>query len=141
MRLSTQGLRRPVKLELSMTSMIDVVFLLLIFFLVTTSFVRPEQRLRSNIKQEQAAPTAGAADLEPALIDILPGPAGFVFRVGGVTTAELQPIADVLATFQHRENGAFVRVVDAAPFDLPARAIHLCRQMGFEPVTLIPLSE
>jgi biopolymer transport protein ExbD len=32
------------KIELSMTAMIDVVFLLLIFFLVTTTFVPPEFR-------------------------------------------------------------------------------------------------
>ena len=143
MRLSTLGLRRQVKLELSMASMIDVVFLLLIFFLVTTSFVRPEQRLRSNIKVDQKSQAQGAVDLEPAIIDILPGEreGEYVFRLGGVTSPDLQPISEVLATFQNKDDGAYVRVVDAAPFDLPARAVHLCKQAGFELVTLIPLTD
>ncbi len=142
MRLSTLGLRRQVKLELSMASMIDVVFLLLIFFLVTTSFVRPEQRLRSNIKVNQKSQSQGAIDLEPAIIDILPGEGEgtYVFRLGGVTSPDLQPIGDVLATFQNKDDGAYVRVVDSAPFDMPARAVHLCKQSGFELVTLIPLA-
>lgn len=139
MRLSTQGLRRQVKLELSMAAMIDVVFLLLIFFLVTTSFIRPEHRLRSNIKVNQKSQAQGAVDLEPAIIDIIPGDGGYVFRLGGVTSPDLQPIGEVLATFQNKDDGAYVRVVDAAPFDLPARAVHLCKQQGFELVTLIPL--
>jgi biopolymer transport protein ExbD len=139
MKLSVQHLNREVKLELSMTSMIDVVFLLLIFFLVTTSFIRPEHRLRSSIKVDQQTEARGAVDLEPAIIDIIPEGGGFVFRLGGVKSSELEPIGDVLATFQNYDEGAFVRVVDAAPFDMPARAINLCKQKGFELVTLIPL--
>ena len=46
MKLSNRAVdSRSNKIELSMTSMIDVVFLLLIFFLVTTTFVRPEKQL------------------------------------------------------------------------------------------------
>ncbi|HUU43209.1 MAG TPA: biopolymer transporter ExbD [Planctomycetota bacterium] len=42
--------RRPPKPELNMASMIDVVFLLLIFFMCTSTF-KIEQELRSNLPQ------------------------------------------------------------------------------------------
>ena len=45
MRLSSHKLQRETHLELPMTSMIDVVFLLLIFFMTTSAFVKTEREL------------------------------------------------------------------------------------------------
>lgn len=121
-----------------MTSMIDVVFLLLVFFLVTTSFNRPEHRLRSAITADSAA-DAGSGDLEPAIIDIVADGESFQYRIGDVRSADLEPIRQVLQTFRNKETGAYVRVIDAAPFDWPARAIAACKQSGFELISYVPL--
>lgn len=48
------------KLEMKMTSMIDVVFLLLIFFVCTASFRQPEERLPTHL----LAQGKGAADVQ-----------------------------------------------------------------------------
>ena len=50
MKLSSRKIEREKRIELSMTSMIDVVFLLLIFFMTTASFVKTERQLDSAIR-------------------------------------------------------------------------------------------
>ena len=70
MKLSHR-LRGTQRLELSMTSMIDVVFLLLIFFLVTTTFVRPEREVVSAIKVDQKDASENQSVLEPAIVDVI----------------------------------------------------------------------
>jgi hypothetical protein len=48
MKLSSHKIERESRLELSMTSMIDVVFLLLIFFMTTSSIHETERELDSR---------------------------------------------------------------------------------------------
>ena len=130
----------PVRFELSMVSMIDIVFLLLIFFLVTTSLVRPERRLDSTNGDTPGLTAVPAqSDLEPATIDVVLSGNDFVFRIGQIVTADLSAVEQVLRTFRNKELGAIVRAVDDAPFEMPARAVNACNQLGFRPVTYIPL--
>ncbi len=53
MRLSSHKIQRGGTIDLPMTSMIDVVFLLLIFFMTTASFVATERNLDSAIQARQ----------------------------------------------------------------------------------------
>lgn len=54
-----------------MTPMIDVVFLLLVFFLCTSSFEEPEQNLAASLVVAQQTPGAGAAqETPPELEDV-----------------------------------------------------------------------
>jgi biopolymer transport protein ExbD len=55
--LLTRQRRKPDRSELNMAPMIDVVFLLLIFFMCTSSFDRPENEMRSDLPR-----TGGAVD-------------------------------------------------------------------------------
>ena len=64
MKLSVRPRAQP---EVNLTSLIDVVFLLLIFYMVSTSFVRQSQ---INIRLPQAESTAITEDV-PERIDIL----------------------------------------------------------------------
>lgn len=122
-----------------MVSMIDIVFLLLIFFLVTTSFVRPERRLDSSLQSRPGRAATPPTDLDPAIIDVIRRESGFAFRIGQVESSDLGAIEQVLGTFRNKELGALVRAVDDAPFDMPARAISACHRLGFQPVTYVPL--
>ena len=54
---------RGQKVELQMTPMIDIVFQLLIFFIITFKIVAPEGDF--NIKMPLAAPSAGRARRPP----------------------------------------------------------------------------
>ena len=139
MKLSNRSVdNRSNKIELSMTSMIDVVFLLLIFFLVTTTFVRPEKQLLSSIKVQEKSASDSSYDLEPAIIEIL-GPTDKVrYRLGAVITNDLDEIERMLETFENKLDGAFVKVDNEVPFDHVAQVIAACKRSGFPVVSYLP---
>ena len=140
MKLSNRQRSHTHRIELSMTSMIDVVFLLLIFFLVTTTFIAPERQLKSNIKTQQQSANPDPVDLEPAVIDITMAGDQPVYRLGAIETQDLAELDPVLKSFPNKHNGAFVRAADRVPFESPVLAVNACRNAGFSSITYIPLT-
>lgn len=137
MKLSNRKVQHEKKIALSMTSMIDVVFLLLIFFMTTASFVKTERDLDSTIKVNEKS-TAAASDLEPAIVEIVAGGSGFVFRVGSREMTSGSALTEVLRGFPNKLDGAFVRVSDGAPFEMAATAIQACKDADFVSVSYVP---
>lgn len=94
--------------EISMTPMIDVVFLLLIFFLTTANFQIIEQLLPSGISDQGIAASGKAEDLPPpeqpaevndCIVRILAKPGelkNFVFEFNGATIPDPQAISQRL---------------------------------------------
>lgn len=122
-----------------MTSMIDVVFLLLIFFMVTSSFVNTERNLDSGIKVESTAAQAQQSDFEPAVVDVVNVDGRYVFQLGTRQFTTQQELAQVLRQFDNKVDGAFVRVGDDVPFDMAAAAIQACKTAQFVTVSYVPL--
>ena len=139
MRLSSRKLEQAQPIELSMTSMIDVVFLLLIFFMTTASFVRTERDLDSAIKVNSRSASQSTNDLEPAIVEVVAGGGGFVYRLGTRELTSIDELEGVLRQFENKIDGAFVRVSDEAPFRMAASAIQACKSAGFSTVSYIPL--
>ena len=140
MRLSSRKLEQAGQIELSMTSMIDVVFLLLIFFLTTASFVRTERYLDSAIKVNSRSASQSANDMEPAIVEVVSGSGGgFVYKLGTRELVSIDELEGVLRQFENKGDGAFVRVSDEAPFRMAASAIQACKTAGFNTVSYIPL--
>ena len=141
MRLTNRSGKHSGSSELNMTPMIDCVFLLLIFFMTTASFIRPERELNPAIKVQRASAKA-AGDLQPAVIDVVMGSGGkFVFKLGGREIQTQQELTQVLRQFDNKIQGAFVRVSDDAIFDLPAAAIQAAKDAGFPFVSYVPLEK
>ncbi len=141
MRLTNRSGKHSGSLELNMTPMIDCVFLLLIFFMTTASFVETERELNPAIKVQRASAKA-AGDLQPAVIDVVMGSGGkFVFKLGGREIQTQQELTQVLRQFDNKIQGAFVRVSDDANFDLPAAAIQAAKDAGFPFVSYVPLEK
>lgn len=138
MKLSSRKLEQGRKITLSMTSMIDVVFLLLIFFMTTASFVKTERDLDSAIKVNEKS-SSEASDLEPAIVEIVPGESDFVYRIGGRELMSEEELEDVLRGFANKLDGAFVQVSDEAPFRMAAAAIQACKNADFQAVSYVPL--
>ena len=139
MRLTSRSGKHSGSLELNMTPMIDCVFLLLIFFMTTASFVETERELNPAIKVQRASAKV-AGDFQPAVIDVVRGAGGrFVYRVGGREIGTQQELTQVLKQFDNKIQGAFVRVSDDAIFDLPAAAIQAAKDAGFPFVSYVPL--
>lgn len=94
--------RRP--LEIMMTPMIDVIFLLLIFFLTTSSFQMIEQLLPSGVSR--ISPAGGAVDAPPpeptqdaldqVIIELENSPTGAVARLNGVLLPALEQLQQSL---------------------------------------------
>lgn len=139
MKLTSNKQKRG-PLDLPMTSMIDVVFLLLIFFMTTTSVVKSERELDSGIQVQKQSTSKKASDWEPAIVDVVPASGTFVFRVGGREVVTIDELIEILRPFPNKADGAFVRVHDDAPFDLPAAAIQACKTAGFTAVSYVPYS-
>ncbi len=137
MRLSNRRKTGPI-LGLSMTSMIDVVFLLLIFFLVTSTFVSPERQIESAIQVDEQGKSASAIGLEPAIIRISQLGNQTVFQLGAIKTSDLSDIKPVLRQFEDKSEGAFVRAGDGVPFEAAAQAIAACKSNGFAVVSYLP---
>jgi biopolymer transport protein ExbD len=70
---------RRISMGLRMTPMIDVIFLLLIFFVLTTKFQEPEQLLPVIVGK--TPPQTVTSDQAPLKIFVDPGPSGCRMRV------------------------------------------------------------
>ncbi len=121
-----------------MTSMIDVVFLLLIFFIVTTTFVRPERQILSAIRVNESQATEDSSNLDPAIIEIVRLGSEIVFQIGAIKTNDLDEIRVILRDFENKSEGAFVRAADNVPFEAAARVIGVCKACGFSSVSFLP---
>ncbi len=120
-----------------MTSMIDVVFLLLIFFMTTSSFVKTERQLDSNIKNQDSA-SSSASDMEPAIVEIVNSGGQFVYRIGAREVQVATDLTNILRQFPNKLDGAYVMVSDDAPFRMAAAAIQSCKDADFTTVTYVP---
>lgn len=138
MRLSKYRPTKETSLELSTTSMIDVVFLLLIFFLVTTTFQTPERQLKPNIQVQNNAASSVMDDIEPAFVDVIKQNGIPVYRLGTTITSSIEIVTEVLERYPDKSRGALVRLSDDCPFGMAATAISRCRRVGFHSVSLIP---
>jgi biopolymer transport protein ExbD len=124
-----------------MTSMIDVVFLLLIYFLTTTALWQTEQELNPATRVEQTGPSSEGADIRPLIIDVVDGAGGGGYRVGLRSISTLQELREVIRQYPNKSGGAFVRVADDAPFAMAAAAVHACKAENFWPVTYLPAEQ
>jgi biopolymer transport protein ExbD len=121
-----------------MTAMIDVVFQLLIFFMVTASFVQTEKNLDPAIKVNKNSAAAATSHLEPAIVEISRGAGGFVYKLGGREISSQEELTKILRQFENKVDGAFVKVPDEAPFAMAAAAIQACKAAGFPAVSYVP---
>ena len=121
-----------------MTSMIDVVFLLLIFFMTTSNFVLTERNLDPAIKVERGA-AGEPSELEPVIVEVVESSGQYVYRLGAREMTSDQELREVLQALPPSSEGAFVRVADSAPFGMAAAAIQACKSANYFMVSYVPL--
>jgi biopolymer transport protein ExbD len=133
MKLSSRKTSRGGQ-ELNLTSMIDVIFLLLIFFIVSAGFSKNERDLESNLQTQS---TGARSNLIPVVVEIVPVGGSYQYKVGGQTAADAAQLTDVLRRIPTKGNGAFVRVKDDAPFLMAATAVQAAHDAGFLQVNYV----
>ena len=136
MNFSQPNARRPALTRMSMTPMIDVTFLLLVFFLVSTSQSPPESSLSQGL-QAVSASAGSTSDLERQSLEIVDHLGAPAYRVGSRTVRTQDELAPILSALP-KEQGIFVEGSDSALALHAAEAIQACRDAGFTKVTYVP---
>jgi biopolymer transport protein ExbD len=130
----------PASTELNLTSMIDVVFQLLIYFIVGTSFAMGEQSYRMDLPERQGASTIDPLELddEPVTVDVLgggrisiPGPWSSPVSVEHLTAFLQARLADGLIT---KETPIRIRPRAIVPWEDAVQAFNAALAGGFETV-------
>lgn len=136
---SRSGSRRFHRLgALPLISMIDVVFLLLIYFLVTSDFSQAERRLPSTLQTEGGG--ARSVELQPQIVEVGVDNEGVRFTIGRVVVRDRESLIAVLARLP-REPGVAVRSAPEAPVSAVAAALQAARDAGFEKRSYVPRAD
>lgn len=141
MKLSSHKRIRKRQITLDMTSMIDVVFLLLIFFLVTSSFTKTERDLDAVTQVRQQSAASAQSDLQPAIVLLANVDGKWVYQIGSNHLDTFERLQEVLQQFPNKADGAFVRAPDGAPYAMAAAAIQACKNVDFPGVSYVPVVE
>ncbi len=129
--------RRRSKVRLQLTSMIDVIFLLLIFFMVTTTIAAPESQLTSGLRAERQS--GRASDFPPLVVEAMQSGGRSVFRIGERVLGSKAELTAVLEKMP-KSAGVFVKVADDVNVEWAAAALQACSDAGFVRVTYVPAS-
>lgn len=135
MKLSHRKISRGRSIGLDLTSMIDVVFLLLIFFLLNVSFQLTERNLDAAIQDQSR--TGRRNQFEPVIVEFERQGGGHVYKLGARRMASAAQLTEVLSKFSNKLDGAFVRVADDTPFAMVAAAVQACHDAGFLAVSYV----
>jgi biopolymer transport protein ExbD len=129
------------RLEVKMTPMIDVIFLLLIFFVCTASFSAPEEVLPTHlllpgtVDSDMPIPPE-LEDLEELIIEVSRREGRPLWKVGGSDYGKLLQLHAVLRAV-HDLQADLPVILDVAP-NVPMENVidvfDLCREVGFEKI-------
>lgn len=136
MNLQSRSREEP---ELNLTSLIDVVLLLLIFFMVSTSFVREaEISLRLPEAEEGAPPTS--AD---AVLDITVTAAGdYLVNGRALVNNERRTLRAAVERLigEQRDVPVFIRADAAATHQAVVTAMDVTGQLGFVNINIVTVT-
>jgi biopolymer transport protein ExbD len=125
------------ELNVNLTPLIDVVFLLLIFFMVSTTFTR-ETRLLVDLPEADAAP----ATQVPRQIELLVDEAG-AYRVNGQALVDRRVRTIQAALYEYSQGDTTIPLLISADADSShaavVRAMDAAGQMGFSRLSIATL--
>lgn len=118
---------------INLTPLIDVVFLLLIFFMVSTSFTRATQ-LAVNLPEAQGLPASGSRDAMELVIQA----DGHITLNGVLVSSESMALREALEVeFAKTERRALTIAADGdAAHRLVVTALDAAKTLGVEEVTI-----
>ena len=120
---------------LPLISLIDVVFLLLIYFLVTADFSQEERRIPSAVQTEGGG--VRAAELQPQIIEISTASGGVRYVIGQTEVRDQESLRAVLTRLP-REPGVAIRATADSPIAAIAAALQAAKDAGFEKRSYVP---
>jgi len=128
--------KRPL---LNMAAMIDVVFLLLIFFMCTSSFVQPEKNLPSRLPEAGAAAAQEPELLDPVRIALAGVPGAVAVTCDGQPCATGEQLVSRLrARRAIGEPVVIIQGTGTVPFGEMVVALDACHRAGLFRVAFSP---
>lgn len=121
--------------SLPLTSMIDVVFLLLVFFLVTADFAKKENKLPAALQTEGGG--VRSSDLQPQIIKISMLNGQTTFTIGQVRCTDRESLEAVLAQLPS-EPGVAIKSEPDVPIQAIATALQAAKNAGFARRSYVP---
>ena len=128
------------RLVMNVTSLIDVTFLLLAYFMVSTVMARPEDRLTPTIQTQDQSAKGSEADFQPQTIDVLVLNGVEVYQLGQQTMRSVESLKSKL-TGLPLDLGVFIRAGEGVSVGFAMGAIQAARDAGFTQVTYVPLEK
>ncbi len=125
------------RLALNLASMIDVTFLLLVYFIVSTVMARPEDQLTSSIQTRDSETSGADVDYQPQVIEVVQLEGRPTYIIGDRMLHDLPSLTRVLVDLP-KEIGVFVRVSPGIPVEFALTAVQSARDAGFQQVTYVP---
>lgn len=120
--------------RLPLIGMIDVFFLLLVYFIVSTTLAQPEDELAAALRQQTE--NASVSDLQPQSVEVRRTDLDVVYVIGGRTVKSQEELTAILRELP-KEAGVFLRVNDDAPVWAAAAALQACHDAGYEKLTYV----
>ena len=137
MRFSASKHRHKLnRAAVNLSSMIDVTFLLLVYFIVTTVLATPEDLLSPALKVEEGT-SLTQEDLEPQIIEVKMQNGAPVYAIGEHICSDRNSLIDVISTLPI-EPGLIIRVGNEVPVGFAIAAIQIARDANFDKVTYVP---
>ncbi len=138
MQLTRQRRARE-RLQLHMAAMIDVVFLLLIFFMCTSSFLRPEKNLPSRLPEAGRGVEADGERLDPVRIRLARQADGVVVTCDDQPCATSEGLVVMLRARRALGDPAvIIQGTGDVPFGNMVAALDACHRAGLLRVAFSP---
>lgn len=128
-------------ISLSMTGMIDVVFLLLIFFLVTTSFDQPTRSIVTPVVTDRRIDRVRQSDDQPLMLTVYPDGERIGYQMAGVRSTDEGKIRELLMQIDSDDESILIKVTGGISFQSAMSAFDMCRTCGHRSVAWYPVNE
>jgi|TARA_B100001964_G_scaffold225267_1_gene272905 biopolymer transport protein ExbD len=119
--------------------MIDVTFLLLIYFIATTVFIVPEDKLSPTLRIDEKSSTQ-LQDLDPQIVTVTMQESNPAYLIGERIIRDRTQLANVISKLP-LSPGIIIRVEDNVPLGFAVAAVQESRDVGFEKVTYVPATD
>jgi biopolymer transport protein ExbD len=135
-RRKGRGSIDPALIRLSIIPMVDVVLVLLLYFVMEGSLAPAEGKLSSALAAQRSGPGAGTTDMTAQVlrVDMVAGKTRY--RIGGREMFTREDLASVLGALP-KAPGIIVQVSDDAPVQAAATALQSARNAGFTKVSYV----
>jgi biopolymer transport protein ExbD len=133
--LLTRQKQYPVPPQLNMASMVDVVFLLLIFFMCTSSFTQIEDKLPTQLSQVGSGTSEESLDFPPIRISLQGGPGNLLITYNGQLYSNFQTLLEKLRNDRiSDEVSVIIEGQGTVSFESMVKAIDCCYQVNIQNV-------